>query len=386
VKRVSPDVVIAGGLLFTLAALTIGAALTASPAKKKDPPLSSLSYQPDGAKGLMLWLQSLGFQVEPGAQEEYLLSSELDLVLLLQPTTAFTLEEQYELTDWVYSGGHLLVVGDSFTVDQILSEFDLKLVPLPEKAEWLFLQSPLLQSPPVEKPVHANAEYGILGGRFETQVHLAVEDTPAAVIFQAGAGTVTAATSLFPFSNAGVQEEGNSQFVYNLITYPGDNRVVWFDEWHHGVRKQVLDRLGPIYWLFDSAPGHGILFALGVIWVGLLLAGRKFGRPMLFSEGPRLRAPVEYAQAIARLRRRAGHRPTATAHFRHSLKKRLGARYQLDPAQEDERFVDALKRYRPNLDAPRLKKLLGRLSGKKISERELVNLAGEVSDWIDREK
>jgi len=386
VKRVSPDFIIVSGLLIILAALTIGAALTASPAQKAEPPLSSLSYQPDGAKGLALWLQALGFQVEEEVMGEYELAYDIDLVLLFQPTVSFTADEQYELMDWVYSGGHLLVVGDSPVAGQILSAFELTLTPLPQKAEWLFLQSPLLQSPPVEKPVHANVEYGILGGEDPVQIHLAAEEIPAAVTREVGGGTVTAATTLYPFSNAGVQEEGNAQYVFNLITYPDENRVVWFDEWHHGIRKQAVDRLGPIYWLFDSAPGRGIMFALAVIWAGLLLAGRKFGRPMLFPAEGRARAPVEFAQAIARLRRRAGHRPAAIAHYRHALKKSLGARYQLDPAQADERFVDSLKRYRPDLDAQRLKKLLQRLSRRKVSEREMVNLAGEASDWMDREE
>jgi hypothetical protein len=129
----------------------------------------------------------------------------------------------------------------------------------------------------------------------------------------------------------------------------------------------------------------GVLFAWVVIWLSLLLAGRKFGAPIRIPSGLDPRMPVEYARAIARLRRRAGHRRAAAEHYRHALKKGLASRYPLDPLQADDRFVDGLARYRPDLDGGRLRRLLRRLSARRISERELVDLAGEVSDWIDRD-
>jgi hypothetical protein len=384
VKRIPADAVIAAALILILAALTVGIALIAPRAESKEPPLSSLSYQEDGAKGLSLWLETQNFQVEKGTLSEYALSPDLDVVLLLQPTVGFTAGERLELWSWVLSGGHLVIAGDSPVVGQILDEFHLELVRLPEEAEWLYLQAPLLQSPPVENPVHANAGYGIREQDIAVQIHTAQGDIPTTVIRAMGSGTIAATTAGFAFSNSGILDSGNPQYVYNLIAYPGGSRTVWFDEWHHGVRMRAIDRLGPIDWLFDTPTGHGVLFALIVVWVGLLLAGRKFGRPLRASSGEPHRAPVEFAGAIARLRRRAGHRRIALAYYRQALKKSLGARYQLDPAEENDRFVDGLKKYRPDLDGPRLRKLLQRLSRDRVSEREMVVLAGEVSDWIDR--
>jgi len=384
-KRIPQDTVLAVGVILTLALLAIGAALITPSSEQREPPLSSLSYQTNGARGLKLWLQSLGFEVREELLEQYDVAWDIDLMLLLQPTYSFTAEEKYEIYRWVLSGGHLVVAGDSMPAGDVLAMFNCRLIRLDPPVEWSTLQSPLLQNPPVGNPVHANAQFGIQEDGYPVQVHLADAATPIALTLPIGSGDVTAVSAVYPFSNAGILDSGNAAFVYNLIVRAGGVRTVWFDEWHHGQRPQIADRLGPMYWLFDAPAGRGVLFALVVIWLGLLLAGRKFGAPVRIPSGMDPRMPVEYAGAIARLHRRAGHRRAAAQHYRHALKKSLAGRYPLDPLQADDRFVDGLAHYRPDLDRDRLRRLLRRLSAGKISERELVDLAGEASDWIDRD-
>jgi hypothetical protein len=384
-KRIPQDTVLAVGVILALALLAIGAALIAPSPEQREPPLSSLSYQTDGAKGLKLWLQSLGFEVREELLEQFDVAWDIDLMLLLQPTYSFTAEEKYEIYRWVLAGGHLVVVGDSMPAGDILAVFNCRLIRLDAPAEWSTLQSPLLQNPPVGSPVHANARFGIREDGDPVQVHLAEAATPIALTLPMGSGDVTAVSAAYPFSNAGILDTGNAAFVYNLIVRAGGVRTVWFDEWHHGQRPQIADRLGPMYWLFDAPAGRGVLFALVVIWLGLLLAGRKFGAPVRIPSGMDPRMPVEYAGAIARLHRRAGHRRAAARHYRHMLKMSLASRYPLDPLQADDRFVDGLAHYRPDLDRDRLRRLLRRLSAGRISERELVDLAGKASDWIDRD-
>ncbi|MBN1440892.1 MAG: hypothetical protein JW929_15905 [Anaerolineales bacterium] len=383
-KRFPADGVIAAVLVLAFAALAVGTALISPGARSDEPPLSSTSYQRDGAKALSLWLETQNFRVNREVVPDYEIPPDVDVVLLLQPSVVFTPEEQYALWNWVLSGGHLVIAGDSPALGQVYSQFDLELVRLPVEAEWLYLDAPILRFPPVEMPVHARAEYGIRERRRSVQVHSSQGDIPTTIIHSLGDGTVAATTAGFAFSNSGILESGNPQFVYNLIAYPGGSRTVWFDEWHHGVRLRMVDRLGPLYWLFDTAAGRGVLFAVTVVWIGLLLAGRPFGRPLRASPGESHRAPVEYAGAIARLRRRAGHRRIALAHFHQALKKGLGLRHSLDPSEDDDRFVDELKKRRPELAAPRLRRLLRRLSKERATEREMVVWAQEAADWIDR--
>jgi hypothetical protein len=252
VRRIPQDTVLAVGVILVLALLAVAAALAVPSREPKEPPLSSLSYQTDGAKGLNLWLQALGFDVREQLLERYELAGDIDLMLLLQPTISFTIDERLEIFRWVLSGGHLLLVGDSTSADDILGIFDCRLVPLDDAAEWSALQSPLLQNPPVGKPVRVNATYGIREGGEPVQVHLAQAAVPIAITRPLGDGDVTAVTAVYPFSNAGITDSGNAEFVYNLIVRAGSVRTVWFDEWHHGMRLQISDRLGPLYWLFDA--------------------------------------------------------------------------------------------------------------------------------------
>ena len=137
-------------------------------------------------------------------------------------------------------------------------------------------------------------------------------------------------------------------------------------------------------WLQRTPAGRAILFVAAVIFIGLVLRGRAFGRPVPLAKDISRRAPLEYISGIANLSRRAGHRTAVLQDYRDRLKRELGHRYRLNPTLPDVEFVARLAEYNPNLDATALLKLLQRLSQPNVSESEMIELAAEAAKFGER--
>ncbi len=72
------------------------------------------------------------------------------------------------------------------------------------------------------------------------------------------------------------------------------------------------------------------------------------------------------------------------AQYRQWLKRDLGRRYRLDPTLPNDRYVEQLGDYRPDLDQDALLGLLRRLSKRKPSEEEMIAAAKETAEWLER--
>jgi len=202
------------------------------------------------------------------------------------------------------------------------------------------------------------------------------------VSFALGKGRVILSAAPYAFSNAGLKEPGNPALVLNLILISPASGAVWFDEWHHGVRPVDSQVVGPEDWLRRTPAGRALLYVAGVIFLAVLLRGRRFGRPVPLPGEITRRAPLEYISAIANLGRRAGHRRAVLQQYRQRLKRRLGQRYRLDPTLNDAEYAARLAEYNPGLDAEALRRLLARLQRPNVNESEMIQLAAEVAAWI----
>jgi hypothetical protein len=196
---------------------------------------------------------------------------------------------------------------------------------------------------------------------------------------------VVLSTLTYPFSNAGLKEEGNPAFVLNVVALTGQpGGRIWFDEWHHGLRETAVAEIsGPGQWLRQTAAGRSLLYTTLVLFLALALAGWRFGRPVPLPQERQRRAPLEHVTAVANLKRRAGHRQATLATYHRQLKRALGQRYGLSPTMPDETYVAALAQYRPELDQEALLWLLRRLHEPKIGEAEMVRLVKAVDEWIE---
>ena len=170
--------------------------------------------------------------------------------------------------------------------------------------------------------------------------------------------------------------------MLNILALARHKGTVWFDEWHHGVQsgEQVL---GPTDFLRRTPVGRALLFVTFAVFIAFFLQGRGFGRPVPLPQEINRRGALEHVTGIANLSRRAAHRSSVMLQYHNQLKRKLGQRYRLDPAMNDEEYVNALAGYNPSLDKNELLNLLKRLKRTNLSETEMVHLAVEAAKWID---
>lgn len=378
----SRDAWLALGLFLLLTLFTVVSVVQQARAGQIDPPLAAFSTQPQGSHALWLYLESQEMKLTDSVGAAFAVPSGVDLALVLEPTVAFTPGEWRILQDWVADGGSLLIAGTGSVAVEMAQQFEISYGVAPSTAAAISNQTPLLQSPPLTH-IEASTTSYLRPNRDDFVTLLANQNgNPTAVAFAQGDGRVIVTTLTEPFSNEGLQKTtNNAELVLNLIGAAPNVDSIWFDEWHHGIRPETEAALASNNWLQRTPVGRALLLVLAVIFVGLVLRGRRFGRPVPLTKDISRRAPLEYITGIANLSRRAGHRTAVLQHYHDRLKRDLGHRYRLNPNLPDDQFVHELATYQPNLDTAALHQLLRKLSQTNVSENEMVQLAREATTF-----
>jgi hypothetical protein len=367
--------------LFVLLLIVTVLAAVQQAQEEFSPPLSSLSTAPDGAHALRLWVAELGYAVDDEPLARFMPPPQASLIFMLEPLAGISDEEWAALDSWVEAGGVLVLAGNRSGSLAALRHYGFGLSFV--SAETLSAPTPLLTSPPLAAPVSVTTSAVLRPNRDDFVVHLAAGNHPVLVSFQQGDGRVFVSATVEPFSNAGLKEGDNAEVALNLIaTAAGAGEAVWFNEWHHGLRGAQTAIAGPGDWLRRTPAGQALLYTAAVVFLALLLRGRRFGRPFSPHQQSARRAPLEFITAIANMKRRAGHRTAVLTHYHHHLKRSLGRRYRLTPALPDAAFVAQLAAYNPALDADALLDLLSRLRRPGAGERDMVELAAETTRWL----
>ncbi len=381
--RPSRDFWLVVGLFVVLTIVTVATALWQARQETDLPPLASFSSAPDGGRALRLWLEELGYVVSDEVADRFQIPESATLVLVLEPITPISASEWDVIDAWVEDGGVLILAGDQWNVAQAAHHYDFDLIHLAIESSILGTQNPLLTSPPLTGSTNGHARSFFRTERDDFVAYLVIERGPVLLSFEHGAGQVILSAAPFLFSNAGLKEVGNPSLVLNVIAMAGQPGLVWFDEWHHGVRMDRAEVVGTWNWLRHTPAGRSLLFAAGVIFLALAIRGRRFGRPVPLPKELVRRASLEYITAIANLNRRAGHRSAVLGQYYHQVKRRLGQRYHLSPDLSDDEYLVQLATFNPNIDVDALGNLLSRLHQHRASERDLVQLAAEVADWLE---
>lgn len=370
--------------LIVIMLLVLGAAAVQQ-SQPEYPPLATASPEPDGGKGLFLWLEELGYKPDVRTLTEFQLPAEADMILVLEPQGIITAEELEEFGRWVRAGGVLLIAGNTPVVTLAYEYFDFNARPI--DADATAVQTPLFTSPVLTRPPIWETNGAIVSDRGDYVPLLTNGEEALLVAFSEGDGYVILGTSAYPFTNEGLLEGDNAALALNLAALIGEGGTIWFDEWHHGVRgmQTGLNSLsGPGEWLRYTAAGQSIIYILAVLFIAIVLSGRQFGRPVPLPDDGRRRAPLEYITAIANLNRRAGHRLAIQQQYRQQLKRKLAHRYRLNPNLPDEEYVQQLVAYNPAVDQKKLLALLQKLNRQNPSENELLEVAQEVNEWLER--
>jgi hypothetical protein len=381
-KQRSTERLLALAIFLMLGLLTIIAAVRQMQ-DQAVPPLASFSSAPDGAHALELWLRELGYTIHEETLPAFEPPAEADLILMLEPLPGMTEEEWAALDKWVDRGGTLVVAGYRLGSALAIRHFDFNLVW--GEATTVRVQTPLFGAPPLNPPDTTTARVFLSANHTNFVTHAAAGSRPVVVSMPQGNGRVILSSIVTPFSNSGLKQPGNGALALNIISAGNDTGrgVIWFNEWHHGIRATRAAVTGPAQWLRRTPAGRSLLYTAAVIFLGLALTGQRFGRPVPVAKETRRRAPLEFIKAIANLNRRSGQRTAVLAQYHQWLKRRIGHRYRLDPALPDDVYVRQLAAYNTDLDTAALQSLLTRLRRQRVSEREMVELAAETTTWLD---
>ena len=372
--------------LFVILVVIMAFVAIGQPQGQKLPPLTSTSSDMDGALALKLWLQKLNYAVLEKTLSAYELPEAAKIVFVLQPSQ-LEADDLKALETWVRSGGTLIAAGD--LEFQLLAQyFDFEMDYFDTAPKQITVQTPLFQNPALQASIPTGASdlalvYYFIPSRSSYVTHLAADGKPVLVSFELGSGRVILSATTFPFMNAGLKQPGNPALLLNLLGIAKKQGPIWFDEWHHGFRiEDATGGGGPENWLRYTPLGRSVFFVVVIIFLALLFHGRPFGRAVPLPRELRRRGALEYVSAMANLSRLAGHRIPVLRQYHQQLKRTLGRRYRLDPSLPDDEYIAHLVRYNPAIDGPALLTLLNRLQQKKVSEKELVQIAAEATKWI----
>ncbi len=379
--RLQRDTWLAIGLLVILALLSALTVLWQDSQAEK-PPYSSYAAQPNGALALREWMSALGYEILPDRLAAFAPPERARLLVMLEPIHVNPSEAD-ALDAWVQRGNTLLLAGTGSATRLLASRHDVSLSFATPEIKTVHPTTPFFAQPPVLGAVSLETNF-FLSDLPGNALPLLVDGRGRAVlvVFQVGEGRVILSSAPFLFGNLGLKAENAPEAVLNILQLAGEPGPVWFNEWHHGERGSVVETLGPEQWLRRTPIGRALLLIAGLIFLGLLLQGRAFGKPVPPVRELRRRAPLEYIRAIANLGRRAGHRAPVLRQYYQSLKRHLGKRYHLDPSLPDDEYVARLGRYNPNLDQTALLDLLTRLQKNHPGENEMVKLAAEAAEWL----
>lgn len=385
--KLSRDAWLAIGLVALLVVITAGAALLTAREEDVPPPLASFSSAPDGARALQLWVEKLGYGVYDSPFRRYTIPPTMKLVFVLEPTESISEADWVVLDEWVDEGGTLIVAGNRSGASFAAQHYEFVLDYA--RTVTLTAQTPLLAAPVLTTPFSVPTRTYFTTDRTDYVSLVANESGPVIVTFPQGAGRVILSATPYLFSNAGLKEVGNGELVLNLIGLTGgvehEARWAWFDEWHHGIRPELMGGVapgGPEAWLTQQPAGQAMLYIAAVLFFTLVLRGRRFGRPVPPESELHRRAPLEYITAMANLNRRAGLRATVLSQYHQRLKRELGQRYRLDPTLSDDAYVQALAKFNPSLETDTLRALLAKLRKRGVSESELLQAAAETAGWL----
>ena len=350
-----------------------------------------------GVKALNLLLEQQGYKVADLRSPWNSLNNSAGLIITIEPfeqKRPIGEGEIAALTKWVQNGGHLLYLvaaperpydpRDSLTGDiAVVGAKQTTPTQIKPKAE--FANEPVMQG------------VGTLniGGQVRLQskkgspYRVLARDKDGDLILEktVGNGKFWAIESASLASNTGIGEDDNAVFLVNLVTAAvgTSNKMVLFDEYHHGVG--LLDAPGSGERGLLAATPIGIkLAALHLLLLTVLViynGNRLFGRPKHVPV-PQFRSSTDFLGGVARLYKRAGATDIAVGAMHQAFVRDLTSHLMLTPDAPTETIIERT-RQRHSIDPNALSALLATgaaaQTGKRVSTAEMVRLAEQYDTF-----
>jgi hypothetical protein len=286
---------------------------------------SSYSAEPSGAQGLYDWIEaeggSPGRLKEPVVREDQAPST----LVVVQPESAFTQADRTAFDTVAQHGGTLVVAGESF--QWLLYARDLGVIVEPIRGG-----APSASTPDGSLQLPIVSRYRVRADN-ATPLLLDPNGDWIALRMPYKQGSLIVLATPEPLLNEGLRDEQTARFVYRELL--SGATTVSFDEAHHSFTPpgtadtpQTLNQL-----LFSTAAGRAVVYTAALVFVYLLLSGRRLGPAVRARSATETRRTMyEHVQVLANLYRRAGQFLTVRDAFsRHYA--RLLARGTRSPKQ-----------------------------------------------------
>ncbi len=211
-------------------------------------------------------------------------------------------------------------------------------------------------------------------------VHLG--DSEGAVLAECayGKGRVIFLSDPFVVANNGIRQGSNVNLAVNLIeALGGQQRKIFFDEYHHGFQSQSNSMM--TYFRGTAVP---LIFAQ-LCLVALLLTfsyGKRFARPLPMPM-PDRHSPLEFVGSMASLQKSANAHDLALENIYPRFKTRLCRKLGLPSSASTQAIVAGLKRRTPIKDSEvELMRMFNEseavLKGEAINDQELISLVATM--------
>jgi len=352
-------------------------------------PTTNIPYDPDspafeGYKALRLWFSEQGYPVARTDGEQFSLPAESHLLIVPPGIHEWTQPEAEQVAAFVSGGGTLAVIHPA----------DPVLATVLNLAEQVYTGGSALQQAQPVLPGRAerwSASYPtnvLAPDRESSAVPVLVTNAgePSLLVTMLGNGWVWEMSSQHPLSNGTLSQPEQVTVATALLRGVPPGGTVVFDTYHL-FGPQAADAVRSLQdWLYKTAPGRALAYALLVAAFYLLLQGRRLGPPIPDQPERRRREAGEYVRAVAGLKRRAGAVQETATHQRRRLKAAVARQCGLPPgsaAEGDTEFVRLL-RHTQALNPEtieQIERLLASIAA-DCTEESLIRFTSEVDHMI----
>ena len=310
----------------------------------------------------------------------------LDVLFLWQLHRELDEKEIEEIHGFVEDGGTLIVAGDHESLNSLLLDYGLEM----RKASNSLDTSrripiePIFPNRPVNE-IYSSTDYAIQSSERDIAPLYGQDEDYSIVTFGEGEGRAFFISCSDIFYRNGLRDNRNSTFLYNLMTtFPHRARIGLAEDYYYAVGS-ASEANPVIYLLFNTAGGLGVVYIGVIVFLFLILRGRRFGKPLTLEETHR-RVSSEYVHAMTALYQKGNTRHAILKQIRDTFRSNLATRWHINPNLETVSFVEEIARRKP-IDIKELQMLLTEMETHgDISEARLLSIAKQVEANCERAK
>ena len=309
-----------------------------------------------------------------------------DVLFLHALDKAPTETEIRGIQNFVNTGGTLIVAGDNEVLADLYLAYGLELQKLTKRM--IFSQrmseEALFRENPVDE-IRTATDKAIEPFGREAAVLFARENDAAIVTLRDGEGRAYFIASDYMFTRDGFRYSGNAAFLYNLVsTFPHNAHIGLAQRRYYTLETKPPDPFMSL--IFRTPGGLAAVYICLMLFVFLVLRGRRFGRPLDAQEKNR-RLSSEYVHAMTALYQKGSTRTDILKHIRNKFRTDLATRWRVNPNVDTDTFLEELTSRGAMDEDNQLTNLIMDLEASaNISEAQLRDLAHRVEAYRELAK